>query len=444
MRKGNRIMKYALTTGVSAMALAVAAPALAQNNDSEITQTNLNNQATVTQGGSENESDIVQDGAPNGLPSNPANIAEVTQAGTDGYSSIDQTGDTRATVTQTATADGMNSVIVQDSGSSNTRAIVEQSGLGLGKNTDPNSATFTGSFVRQTGSSGNARVQQREATIDAVSIIDQSGGSKRAEVIQQSGTANSVILQSGGAMQTEVYQDGSNTSQISQSGQFHTAAVRQEGGDGNFSEIVQTGVNGEAGDPINDPNGLPLGITDGELGVWQIGNLNQSEVFQYGTDQVADVIQNGNANESSITQRAPGNFVIADVYQEGDENQSTIEQSGPNTATAGFANAAYVEQVGFSNRSFVYQDDDAASLTNTANVDQLGDNGESTVTQTGNSNTANLLQADLTDGNISAITQGGSGNTANVFQYSSGNNSTVIQSSANSTINVTQGAAPPP
>ncbi len=435
----NRIMKYAITTSASILALGIAAPAIAQSNTSTVDQSGINGQATVTQTGSGNDSDITQSNTPIGGAPNIANVATVTQAGTDGVSSIDQTGDNTATVNQTAASDGMNSVIEQSTTVGGNQARVTQRGLGSGE------STTIGSFITQTGRSGNTRVQQNEGTVDAVSRVTQNGtGNQRIEVIQESGTASSIIIQNGGSFQTEVYQDGSNFSDINQSGTNSTAAVRQEGGDSNVSNIVQTGTNAEAGDPISDPNDAPLGITDGELGVWQNGNGNESDVFQYGTNQVVDVFQFGDGNISSITQEASGREVLADVLQDGNGNESTIEQSGLSTAAAGLGNKAFVDQIGDGNVSFVYQDDDTASFLNTANVDQLGDSGESTVTQTGNTNTANLTQADLTDGNISFITQGGNNNTANVFQTSSDNTSTVTQSGTDGTVNVTQGPPPAP
>jgi len=439
MQKGNRIMKYALTTGVSALTLAIAAPALAQdNNDSEITQTGTNGQATVTQTGSGNESDIEQDSAPIGGAPAIANIATVTQAGTDGYSSIDQTRDNTATVTQTMASRAMNSLVVQDNSSGGGNiATVTQRGFGLGKNTDEESANFTGSFVSQTGNTGNVRVQQNEGTIDAVSRITQTGTNKRAEVIQESGTADSLVMQSGGAMKVEVYQEGSSTSEIRQSGQFHTAGVRQEGDD-NFSRIDQTGVNGDVGDP-NEPNGAPIPTDiDERLGVWQTGDQNRSEVDQFGTNQFSDIRQNGFSNESYVTQNivaltVPGELgADASVNQQGDDNLSRITQSGR-------GDIAYVDQIGNLNHSIIMQN--AGGVGNEADVNQDGDDGRSRIEQSGTDNFARLNQDGLL--NQSFITQGGATNQAFVNQAASGNVSAITQNGTGGLVTVNQNVPVP-
>ncbi|OBV10213.1 Curlin-associated protein [Erythrobacter dokdonensis DSW-74] len=431
-------MKPAMTTGASMLALAMTAPLLAapqdmDNNQSAVVQAGTDGRATVVQTGSENESKIEQDSQPALNPTNQSNtppvgnVATVTQEGLKGYSSITQTGDNTASVNQSAASASMNSVIEQSyTGNNNNQtnqATVIQRGTGAGKDANPESTGFTGSSISQTGVNGYAYVVQDEGTLDAVSRITQTGDNSRAkdaEVFQINGTPDSEIIQGGDRGQkAEVYQDGSHTSRIEQTFRNSTAGVRQEGGEGNFSDILQEGWFGNVGNPAI--NGNPIGTGDARIGVWQIGNDNRSEIDQ------------------------DGRRITADVFQNGDENESYIDQNSPdriNAANNQFDNnlQAFVEQVGFSNLSRIDQDDEANSFGNTANVRQLGDEGESTVTQAGNTNTANLLQGLESEFNISAITQGGSGNMANVNQYSDDNTSSVIQNGTAGMITVNQGA----
>lgn len=125
-----------------------------------------------------------------------------------------------------------------------------------------------------------------------------------------------------------------------------------------------------------------------------------------------------------------------------------MAQSSSTVGQTGYDNAADVEQIGAeaSNDSQITQNnDDASQVGNTANVFQTGTNGldnlsvidqdgalntaditqggngvpdynDSSVTQTGDGNSANVVQGDLVNSNQSTIVQDGSGNAATVFQ----------------------------
>jgi len=113
-------MKATITTGASVLALAIAAPAVAQS-ISAIDQTGTGNSAAVTQSGS-NASDVDQNGT--------GNSATVSQAGTDAISGIDQTG-TANTATTTQTAIDALADVVQN-GTDNRSTITQTDASALG------------------------------------------------------------------------------------------------------------------------------------------------------------------------------------------------------------------------------------------------------------------------------------------------------------------------
>ncbi len=78
-------MKKAILSGASVVALTIAAPALAQNNTSTVTQTGSTQTASVTQSGEDAEATVIQ--------SNSLNTATITQGdNAGGEAVIDQSG----------------------------------------------------------------------------------------------------------------------------------------------------------------------------------------------------------------------------------------------------------------------------------------------------------------------------------------------------------------
>lgn len=77
-------MKKSILTGASVLALSLAGPALAQDNDSDVEQDGSLSDVTVEQSGSNNESDVTQ------TAGSTWNNAEVTQSGTNGKSTVTQ------------------------------------------------------------------------------------------------------------------------------------------------------------------------------------------------------------------------------------------------------------------------------------------------------------------------------------------------------------------
>ena len=90
-------------------------------------------------------------------------------------------------------------------------------------------------------------------------------------------------------------------------------------GDGNTSSVIQSGVNGAAGDPDNIYGSAdPLSLA----GVVQNGSDNESTVFQSGDNTNALVNQSGTFNVASVNQA--GNFANADIAQTGNSNNATV------------------------------------------------------------------------------------------------------------------------
>ena len=124
------------STAAFAATFVFAAPAMAQSNSSEVTQTGEFNEATVTQTGSDNTSTVTQDGTirPPASGDGVSNRATLNQRGTGGTSEIDQTGDNGAFVGQTATSADVVSIVVQENagGGPINVAVVRQEGTGGG------------------------------------------------------------------------------------------------------------------------------------------------------------------------------------------------------------------------------------------------------------------------------------------------------------------------
>ncbi len=472
-------MKKMILTSASILALSMAGPALAQvvNNDSEIEQAGNNALASVNQSGTGNESDVVQNGGTGTFTSGPnagrSVVATVNQAGTDGTSKIAQDGDRNAaSLTQTSASDGMRSEISQER-NRNTATVIQRG---------TSDGTTINSIVEQTGTQGVAYVEQDSATDGATSSVTQTGGDQRASVIQTSGAADSTVVQNGGAQNASVFQDGSSRSNIEQSNRFNEASVRQQGGDGNQSDVFQTGVNGDAGDPDNiygSADALTL------VGVLQNGNNNVSMINQSGDNQTALVNQMGDRNRSDIDQ--DGNYADATVIQDGDENEADVRfqaadgsgTGGPATPVVPGINAsagiyqtgdlndalveqyvdalpatAIIDQNGNENDSKVYQREGDAFASNTQNgsfndsiIDQTGGTSSATVIQTASGLVPGAPRTDQPDplgleaavrSNFSRVMQNGLGtNIAKVTQNGTGNRSEVEQRADGGTASAT-------
>ncbi|MGZ8360163.1 MAG: hypothetical protein ACXWUX_06550, partial [Allosphingosinicella sp.] len=212
-------MKKVILTGVSTLALFAAAPALAQNNDSTVTQRGSNADATVTQSGANSSSDIdqlsggvvnVTQSGSTGSTSNvrteadsnlapPANTVDVNQtdSGTGpalGQANVSDVVQDNVNLGSSVDVDQNHNIAGEERNYSNVRqgrnasngdVVVNQDGGDNVSNYTSTTSTDNDATIVQTGSNNNSDVQQ-----------DFQNGGARAEVSQNNagGADNNVYV----------------------------------------------------------------------------------------------------------------------------------------------------------------------------------------------------------------------------------------------------------
>lgn len=329
-------MKKHLIATASVLAMALAAPALA--NDSTISQIGATSTASVDQtGGNEGSSTISQIGANhsatvtqsddpnNGTPNfnTASNTSTIYQEGDGAEAIVNQTGNPGETpgniseITQfndgppTALAD------VTQNGANNYSSVEQ------GRDVDPVDRRGQTAMVTQDGT-------------DHISTILQRGNLNTATVSQASAGNTSDVNQSGLDNDASVSQTGEgNLSTVTQSANFGTVAVDQSG-NGNTSDVTQSGR----------ANSSIAALID------QSGNNNSSSVLQTSLlpengsrDQFAEVTQSTNDNTSIISQDG-GNPVVDTVNQGNSASVFQMVTNGnySNIAQSGAGNVATVNQ----------------------------------------------------------------------------------------------------
>jgi len=250
----------------------------------------------------------------------------------------------------------------------------------------------------------------------------------------------------------------------------------------NFSDVYQRGENDADIDQIGEnssivrQNGNTNSATvyqDGGDGLSNAGNawMQESEVYQQGKNNLADVMQVGEGNQSFIDQlnneggghsivkignkaviEQTGRHNYSDVDQDNDANWAktlqygrwnksiTIQKSDELAAAmhpSGYLQGSDVDQTGKANYSYVYQNGDNQSSIITQSADNfIGSTwtNEAYVTQNGELNLSNINQSDceMVDANNYAVV-----NQTNKIGSLGGNISNVLQKGANTAI-VTQ------
>lgn len=462
-------MKRSLLLSVSAAALFIGAPAMADDSTSTVTQGGATNNAQVTQTAAARSKSLVEQNVAAGTGNNTAKVTQggpATTAGTDfaNDSSVKQMGQRdSADVEQTSLA-GL------PAGYKNISTISQ---TGTGTNDATKNAAVVKQFghnksgITQTGASNSATVRQGRATDLPVGGNDSSisqNGDDKATVDQNSappttGIANnnnyggntSIITQTGGKNEAGVTQTGLYaTSTILQSSVNTAKATVTQNGDQQDSYIDQGGDANEATVTQSD--------VSGESDVLQYGKNGRATVTQSGTDQKsvvnqastssyasATVVQGGgHDNDSNVSQK--GTYEKAGVTQTGSQNKSIVEQNAVGTSAAMVE--ATVKQLGDSNYSKITQ---AGSPTfarvtqngneNDSTVGQSGTGGKVTVTQTqvgnafgtryrfndGTDGTATSTGADAVRANFSKVSQAGSKNEVKVEQSGELNRSNAEQ-----------------
>ena len=448
-------MKNSILTGVSVLALTLSGAALAQNNNSTVTQTGSGAQATVTQDGANDQSTVSQS--------------------LGGTVTVDQTGDTGSTSTVTTLADdnapdSTVKVTQSDDGSSseatgqaNTSSVIQDNvnlgssvnvtqthnAAGEGKN---NSVVLQGRnasngdvTVSQEGGENDSFYSSRDST-DNDAFITQTGVRNSSNVVQN--------FQNGGALatvnQTNTAGGATNNADISQTSTGYAppppdefalgadASITQDG-EGNNSSITQTGfanIPAEANEAINaqfgDDNNSSINQTGviGYANVLQTGNENDSTVSQSGAGSSATVTQNQDNSRSVVTQNSGATATVSQTRTQelfpllrngGSSNNSEILQ----TAVAGGATASLTQQ-GELNTSFIVQTADAD-----ATVNQTGIYNDSTVIQNAAGTTASVTQIGIPSLGGSGVGQGD--NLSNITQNGAGSSATVLQTANNPT-----------
>ncbi len=231
--------------------------------------------------------------------------------------------------------------------------------------------------IQQTGSNGNATINQMENAGNVESVIAQSGGSGNAAVITQLAIIDTDMA---AAAQASIAQHGSgNSALLSQSGtDMQGASISQTGND---NRATLTAFSGRASVGIiqsGNANGADVTFDTSRSGlaVLQSGNNNYARVSEHnGAFFEVSASMNGNSNSAYID--VSGGWGIVTANQTGDHNELHITQ---NTQDA----------MGFENNTATITQ---ATSFNFASIAQVGAGMTATIVQdTGNHNTASINQ----------------------------------------------------
>lgn len=295
------------------------------------------------------------------------NNANINQQGSNAFGWISQYGDSNmANIIQQAAAGG-NAVIYQgsptittDSNNSNITMIDSNGNAAIWLH---NGATGNIANVWQTSALGSATITQ-DQTFGALADIDQSyGTSLMADIAQRGLTINLIasIIQTGDAHtaildQTQVTMPSdSTTGYINQSGAGHFSTMRQVDTALSYAGSTQTGLNQEI-------------FIEQAAGIANYVNFTQD-----GADNFATLTQYGNQNTAYATQINDGNN--GHISQSGDWNEAEIDQQGS-------FNTGVITQSGLA----------TFDAPNHALITQTGMYGNTTVTQNGIGNWAEIMQ----------------------------------------------------
>lgn len=260
---------------------------------------------------------------------------------------------------------------------------------------DNNSSDIDQIGAFSSGSTGSVATVTQSGTNGESYILQDSTGltgfPSRVTVTQTGDGGESIVRQTGSRnTSVRVNQDGANFSYVDQSGVTldSGAAVRQSGGDGNTAIVFMQQNNARVGNSSN-----------GNDGVTQVGNFNNSEVYQLagGRSAQARSDQNGDRNDSVIIQAQIDNndSIRAQVDQDGNDNISSLVQTGRNgSPNAAFENQmANIIQSGNDNLSRVEQDIDLiGASTSSLQVIQNNDGNDSFIRQDSGGGLIDIVQ----------------------------------------------------
>lgn len=398
------------------------------------------------------------------------NTATTTQTGEDNTATTTQSGDLNtATVDQTGNTNFVN---ILSQGNSNT-AVASQNGNENGDASKPNLG-----YIKQIGSSNQAYLTEglvgQSTSNLADGFIDQSGDGNYAELnisgdyhnftehgITQINTGegpgnSAVITEAYYGNDMDVYQSGSGNRVTGEvNGSYSQFFVDQVGTGNTGSVYIEGNNNGEPSwwtksSSLRALNVLSQEGTDNDAEINQQGDFNTFVVTQEGVDNYAYSNQIGNGNATTIVQQGSAvDYNHAEVEQYGDDNTAGVAQSADN-------NTAYIYQgwglaplwdskdvVGSSNTASIAQ---SGGEFNFAGIWSLGDENDVTVSQNGNDNVARLSNGynyatvngvpELfpASGNAITLTQGGDDNWVRNFQLGDDNTLTISQLNGGNTV----------
>ena len=397
---------------------------------SMIYQNGDNNEATVTQDGLTNWSLIkTTDGG---------NIDVIDQNGGTNYSYLYQNKKNQAYVTQTSEQEkphNINLSWINQPGKRNVATAVQDHN---GSTAGPDKVVLE-AYIWQSGNDNTATQLQGPAPegeskgLWATTV--QSGNDNDAYQKQKKDNNRALILQQGDNNGAEQRQDlgndgaSNNHAFIWQSGDDNRTATQVQNGDNNWAIAIVPGDGNSSNQEQGKSDGSKLAVRDLAV-VYQAGNHNDADQYQYGTENIAASGQWGNKNTSyqkqdgtqnlaisvqtgngthakkqTAYQKQTGTRNLAGILQEGNKGEAKQIQSNdgaifwpPNVAviyqTGGADNIAHQTQT---------RTGDGSGIPNLAFAHQDGSDNQSYQTQTGGFN-------------VSGVYQNGDGNIANVVQ----------------------------
>ena len=135
------------------------------------------------------------------------------------------------------------------------------------------------------------------------------------------------------------------------------------------------------------------------------GDGNYAQVSQDTQNARSDILQQGNNNQSFVTQSAGANVSLSNIRQTGDANYASVAQSAA-------TNDSFVFVDGNSNQAFVTQD----GANNAQRVRVIGDFGSGNTDGVASNNVAITNQTATARDNWSSTAQQGDNNRAEITQ----------------------------
>lgn len=474
----------------TALGVLFATGALADNNQTYLTQNGTGNSASVTQNSAATTGNLAGASDTNHI---------MTQTGSNNVLIIEQNGDAGSIGATDGVQDyhwpdtpphdfsiSFNGVNQTSTGAGSNKATLTQGGtaavIGDLQQTANGSAIGNNITVDQGGTNNVVNhIMQRQdtASTNNVATITENGASNEIDRIDQrafgdapSGNPNTIILDIEGS--NNGYFDGSPTTPFYDTfayayGATPSALIQNKYGSwgtsnptypvaGNSIHLVINGDNNGYGQTQkgtdNSSGTVTINGSNNSFGTYQAGNANTIQAGEIDGDfNDIGIWQSGDTNVATVSVLAPGSdYNQIGIGQGGTDNHGTVSVTGTgNTSVlsqAGTSNMADIEINGDDNgngafsgvagtlatsaslaNGTVIQGTGLGSANNTANLTIFGDSNDFTIAQLGSDNqvTGNIGSG-LADSsnNQAAVLQTGDGNIASFSQSGAGSNNVAI------------------